>query len=64
MRTKIDQTWANRAKLLRAAIRMKHSLAADAEINIKIDAEKIRFYKAVQKGRLLSPDSIDQVVSE
>lgn len=63
MRNRIDQAWQDRAKILRASIRLKHSLAADAEINLKIEAEKQRFYKAVQHGRLLSPESIDQVVN-
>lgn len=64
MRNKVDQAWQDRAKILRASIRMKHSLAADAEINVKVDDEKKRFYKAAQHGRLLSPTSIEQVVSE
>lgn len=61
---KVTQTWLSRAKILRAAIRMKHSLAADAEIAAKLEEEKKRFYTAVQHGRLLSPLSIEQVVNQ
>lgn len=55
MRGNIDQAWANRVKALRAAIRLKHSIAADNELNVRIDAEYRRFYKAVQEGKMLPP---------
>lgn len=61
---KIELAWQERAKTLRAAIRLKHSIAADNEINQRLTAERDRFYKAVQHGRLLSPLSIAQVVNE
>ena len=64
MKPKIELAWQDRAKTLRAAIRLKHSLAADAEINVRLTEERDRFYKAVQHGRLLSPLSIAQVVNE
>lgn len=64
MRNKIDQAWQDRAKMIRAAIRMKHSLAADAEINEKLEAEKTRFYRAAQHGNLLSPLGIAAVVND
>lgn len=60
---KVRQAWLDRAKTLRAAIRLKHSLAADAEISEAIKSEEKRFFTAVQHGRLLSPLSIEQVVN-
>ena len=55
MKGNIDQAWANRVKALRAAIRLKHSIAADNELNVRIEVEYKRFYRAVQEGKMLSP---------
>jgi hypothetical protein len=56
MRTEIQQLWHERAKSIRTAIRLKYSLMADAEINTLIDAERIKFFKLVQKGK--RPDAV------
>jgi hypothetical protein len=57
MRGRIEQAWVNRLKVMRAAIRLKHSLAADEELNAVLDAEKKKFFKNVQQGKL--PAAID-----
>jgi hypothetical protein len=44
-------------KVIRTAIRLKHALAADNELNVVIDAERKKFYKAVQQGQL--PAALD-----
>ena len=51
----IEQAWANRAKIIRAAIRLKHSIAADNEINDTLKAELVKFEAAVQRGELPAP---------
>lgn len=55
MRGNIEQAWLNRLKVLRAAVRLKYSLMADNELNIRRDEEYKKFYKAVQEGKLLPP---------
>ncbi len=55
----IEQGWANRVKVLRAAIRLKHSIAADNEINEMIDAERKRYFKSVQNGKQPGPIAIE-----
>ena len=55
MKGNIEQAWLNRLKVLRAAIRLKYSLMADNELNIRRDEEYKKFYKAVQEGKLLPP---------
>ncbi len=57
MRGNIEQAWANRLKVLRAAIRLKHSIMADEELNAVLDEEKKKFFKGVQSGKL--PKAID-----
>jgi hypothetical protein len=54
-REKIEQAWANRQKVIRAAIRLRHSIAADNEINETIDVERRKFEAAVQRGVLPAP---------
>jgi hypothetical protein len=54
MRDKTAQAWFNRRKVLVAAIRLKHSIAADNEINETVAAEKKRFDRALLKGKLPS----------
>lgn len=55
MRDKIEQAWTNRRKVIAAAIRLKHTLAADNEINEILDEERRKFDKAVLKGVLPAP---------
>lgn len=54
-KTEIEQAWANRVKVIRTAIRLKHALAADNELNEVIDVELKKFTKAVQRGVLPAP---------
>lgn len=51
----IEQAWANRRKVIVAAIRLKHSIAADNEINETLDVERKKFNKEVQLGQLPAP---------
>lgn len=55
MKGNVQQAWADRAKVIRTAIRLKHSLAADREINERLDQEKKKFDKEVLQGRLPKP---------
>jgi hypothetical protein len=54
-RDKVLQGWANRQKVIRAAIRLKYSLLADNELNETIEAEAKKYFKSVQQGQLLEP---------
>ena len=53
----VEEAWAATAKTLRAAIRLKHSIAADKELNGVLPEVKRRFDRDVLQGRL--PQSID-----
>ena len=55
MKGNVQQAWADRAKVIRAAIRLKHSLAADREISERLDLEKKKFDAEVLRGRLPKP---------
>ena len=57
VRTKIEQAWASRAKVIRTAIRLKYSIEADAEINEVLDEERRRYMRLVLKG--VTPPSLD-----
>ena len=49
---KIEQELKNRIKIARALTRLKYSIAADNELNEKLDDAKVRFFKKVQQGQL------------
>lgn len=56
-RTPIEQAIANRKKILRTVVRLKHSIAADNEINDRLDDEITKVEKAIQRGIMLAlPD--------
>ena len=55
---RITQEWLVRAKVLRTSIRLKHTIAADIEINERVSAEYKTFWNAVQMGELLEPLSL------
>jgi hypothetical protein len=57
-RTEIDQRWTNYQKALRAQIRLKHSIAADNEINRVLPKAWKEFEKQVQTGMLPAPLSL------
>lgn len=63
-RTENEQLWFNYRKALVAQIRLKHSLRADNEINVKIHRAKIAFDKQVQQGVLPAPPDFDKALSE
>ena len=54
-RDKVDQSRANMLKTIRAAIRLKHSIAADEELNDLLPEAQRRFDAAILKGRLPEP---------
>ena len=55
---KVDQERANLLKIVRTAIRLRHSIAADNELNEVLPLAEARFNKYVQKGVLPDPASI------
>ena len=54
-KVKSEQAWANRAKIIRAAIRLKHTIAADNEINDTLKGELVKFEAKLQRGELPAP---------
>ena len=56
-RDKVDQARANMLKTIRTAVRLKHALAADDELNDVLPAAEIEFNRSVQLGEL--PDPLD-----
>ena len=57
MRTRVEQEWANRAKVIRNAVRLKYSLMADNELNHLLDEQRKLYMKSVLKGEL--PKALD-----
>lgn len=57
MRGRIEQELRNRLKIARTLTRLKHSIAADNELNEKLDDAKKKYLKQVQQGKL--PASIN-----
>ena len=56
-KTDIEQARANALKTVRAAVRLKHSIAADEELNQVLPQVEKRFDRAVQGGVL--PAALD-----
>lgn len=56
-REKVDQARANTLKIARAAIRLKHSIAADTEINDVLPQIEAEFNERVANDEL--PDPLD-----
>lgn len=52
---KVDQARANTLKVIRAAIRLKHSIAADEELNDVLPRAEAKFNAAVMRGQLPEP---------
>ena len=48
----IEQELRNRIKIARSLTRLKHSIAADNELNDKLDEAKKKYFKKVQQGKL------------
>lgn len=54
-KSEIQQALADKLKSVRSAVRLKHSIAADNELNIELPKAETDFYKVVNKGEL--PDA-------
>ena len=52
---KVDQARANTLKVIRAAVRLKHSIAADDELNEVLPRAQARFDAAVLRGDVPEP---------
>lgn len=48
--TDVELAWANLVKAIRSQVRLKHSLAADRELNRLIPKIETQFMKAVKAG--------------
>lgn len=53
----VEQARANLIKVMRSAIRLRHSIAADEELNLKLPAAEKVFNAQVLRGEL--PDPVD-----
>lgn len=58
MRDKVDQKRANALKTIRAAIRLKYSIMADEELNVRLPAFESEFNRRANEGELLDPLSL------
>lgn len=56
-RDKVEMARANMLKTIRTAVRLRHSLEADAELNEVLPQAQARFDAAVMRGVL--PDPLD-----
>ena len=54
---------ADRIKTVRTAIRLKHSLAADRELNETIDRMKAEFFAKVQNQEIPDALNIQKLIS-
>lgn len=61
-RTEFEQARANALKTVRAAIRLKHSLAADDELNRVLPEFEKQFTRSYQNGVLAAPLDIKKVL--
>mgnify|MGYP001583268901 FL=1 len=67
MTKKLTDTELARSRLLkvaRAAVRLKHSILADAELNEKLPALEAAFWTSVMRGELPDEATADLLVSE
>lgn len=62
MRGNVEQSWQNRQKAIKVAIRLKYSILADNEINVVLDEERKKFYKSVQLGQLPAPLDTKKII--
>lgn len=56
-RSEIEQAQFELVKTLRTAIRLKHAIAADRELNEVLPAAEKAFTKSIQRGQL--PGAVD-----
>lgn len=60
--TEVEQARKNLAKTVRAAVRLRHSIAADEELNEVLPKALKAFDKAVQHGELPDPQQFLELV--
>lgn len=61
-KTQIEQAIADRKKVIRTAVRLKHALAADHELNDVVDDNIKALTKALQKGKLPAPPDLGKLL--
>lgn len=61
-RDDVDQARANMLKVIRTAVRLKHSIAADEELNEVLPRAEAKFNAAVLKGQLPAPVNIKRAL--
>lgn len=61
-RAEVDQARYEMLKTIRAAVRLRHSLNADRELNEVLPEAAARFDAAVNRGKLPSPAEIKKSV--
>jgi hypothetical protein len=54
-RDKVDQARSNMLKVIRVAVRLRHSIAADEELNELLPKAEAKFNAAVMRGQLPEP---------
>ena len=59
---KEDQARANMLKVIRTAIRLKHSIAADEELNEVLPLAEKKFNAALHRGELPAPLDIKKAL--
>lgn len=57
-KSEVEQAKATMVKIIRTAIRLKHSIKADEEINERLPEAEKKFDAAVIKGELPDEDTI------
>lgn len=58
----IEQARANTLKVVRTAIRLKHSIAADEELNDVLPRAQAKFDAAVNRGVLPAPIDVKKAL--
>ena len=59
---KVDQARVTMLKVIRAAVRLKHSILADEELNEVLPMAEKKFNAAVNRGELPAPLDIKRVL--
>lgn len=62
--TEIEQARKNTLKVVRAAVRLRHSIKADDELNERLFVAEKAFDKAIANGFLPDPISILDAIGE
>jgi len=61
-RDKVDQERANLLKVIRTAVRLKHSLNADDELNDVLPRAEAKFNASIQRGVLPDPVNVKKAL--